>query len=762
MTLRLLSLFVCVLLSATLTRAAGPGPRLDSLITGPSADYIIISPAAWTSALNGYVTAKTGAGFSPRVFSTENVLAEYAGTNEAERIRDFLTDAYTNWPLTHVLLVGHTNDVPSFTVGGFEVDTYYARLDGDDFETDVYVGRLLAVSSSEVERISGQWASYDCRGWGRTEFGLTGEEGIYDDATNTLDQFGWSAHHINATNLFVTVPIEEVNAQMSNTQVLINWSGHGLHTLWEVTRRPMPNLWYYRKTNAWARSQTNLPFVNALRSCYTGRFMDTGTIASCFMRAPEGGAIGYIGANQIVYAGGSDPNPKNINQLNDDFEARFQDAYLRTGFVEPAACFFESLSGKMFWVRAFNYLGDPTAVMDLRPAYDDTSAPYINYMAVAPTQLTAGMSVTCLVTAIDGDQVGVVSVSIDRPGIAAWTNEMTYDASQSAYTCVLDPEDTATTGEYSWVVVAKDISQNTVLDTGPVFRVLVDAAPPEMLAFSVAPTQTYQGSEIAVSLSATDTVGLAEVYVDIVDPSDETNRSSTMYGSVNIRPLVAGLYRVQGVARDYYGNAVQTNGVFNVLADAAAPAMEHAWFAFERVHIPGTVEPLAWTDACPYNICCNALASDGESLPADWTAWSLLTDPSGTTWSNMMSQNPDWSSNYFSYLYLDQTGTYEAVCWIADAIGNTVASEPFYAHIGARPRPHVHERDLTGTQGVLRIFGAPDADMRLLARTSLVEGAWYEPEAGVVSVYTNGYFEFSIPIPESLTEQYYRGATNDL
>ncbi len=100
-------------------------------------------------------------GFTCNVTSIEDVLSKYRGRDDADKLRDFIKDAYNNWETEFVLLGGDTKIIPLETVsasnGGsskdIPTDLPYQCLDqtswNDDWEAEVFIGRISADDATE-------------------------------------------------------------------------------------------------------------------------------------------------------------------------------------------------------------------------------------------------------------------------------------------------------------------------------------------------------------------------------------------------------------------------------------------------------------------------------------------------------------------------------------------------------------------------------------------------------------------------------------
>lgn len=740
------------------TRAA----RLGSLATGASADYLVISPAAWTSDVSIYTAAKTAQGITTKVFSVESIYANYSGADNPERILNFIRDCSTNWPaVSYVLLVGDTNAVPTHMIDGYECDVYYSLLQtNSDTQPDLYVGRLPAISGNEAKAILAKWSAYNCRGWGRSQVNLTGEEDALFGANNTLGNYGWSTVSMLGSNVFVTLTTNDVLNALGAVNGLITWVGHGAPESWAINIKHLPadtNALFYRDNHALTRTQTNLPFVNAMLSCYAGQFLDsTQYIAPAFIRAPAGGAIGYIGGNKLVYRADA--------FVKDRFESRMLDSYLRTGYAYPARFFYESIAGDRNIMRLFNLLGDPTAVMDLRPATDDTDPPHVSFITITPTQVLAGASVTNVSMLFDADQVGIVEQIIIRPDGSAHTNEMPYLAGTMTHRCTNSGYATAQTGLYQVLVRAWDISRNSVLGTGENFIVTADTTPPGFSEMTIAPTQGFEGIRITISAQATDNAAVASINAVIVN-GGVTNilalPKNDGYTNEFVDTFNPGLHTVSVIATDFSGLSSQTTGTFRILADDEAPVIQNAWCSELPPGMDGDYERLFHSNACPVTPFFTVVALDNVTAPLEMDAWLYVEGPSGTITSNDPSGIGMWTGAFSGGYELTEVGSHRVVFKVTDIAHNTAWSEPYFFHVltNGLPTPAIIERELGTTQGVLSVLGIPGAAPFLLACSNLTDHAWYEVEPADAA-YTNGYYIMRFPIPPHETRQYYRGSTN--
>jgi hypothetical protein len=108
-------------------------------------NMIIITNEARMPWFDEYAAWRESHGISTGIFSTEYIYANYAGVDNAEKVRNFILDAYLLWldtpnPLEYVILGGDDEIVPERGVFGrvgstvdnrMPSDLYYSNLDGN-------------------------------------------------------------------------------------------------------------------------------------------------------------------------------------------------------------------------------------------------------------------------------------------------------------------------------------------------------------------------------------------------------------------------------------------------------------------------------------------------------------------------------------------------------------------------------------------------------------------------------------------------------
>lgn len=174
------------------------------------ADYVVITSEALAPAFGSLIAEKISRGLTAMLVTTEYIYANYTGTenhDNADKIRDYIADAYAYQGTIWVLLGGDTEVVPARGVYGqvgsvvetnIACDLYYAALDGTwdgdgdgiwgeatdgagggdvDLAAEVYIGRAPVSTLTEASNFVAKTVQYDTTAQSNTTtIVLLGEE----------------------------------------------------------------------------------------------------------------------------------------------------------------------------------------------------------------------------------------------------------------------------------------------------------------------------------------------------------------------------------------------------------------------------------------------------------------------------------------------------------------------------------------------------------------------------------------------------------
>ncbi len=152
-------------------------------------EYVVITNEAIRDAttdpsVSDFIAHKQALGLTATVVTIESILSTYTGVDDAQKLRNFIIDAYNNWDTDYVLLGGDTNIIPYRSLSDYQItsDLYYQCLDGDydsdgdmiwgeqtdgpggtdvDLMAEVYIGRASSENADEMSNFIYKTIAYE-------------------------------------------------------------------------------------------------------------------------------------------------------------------------------------------------------------------------------------------------------------------------------------------------------------------------------------------------------------------------------------------------------------------------------------------------------------------------------------------------------------------------------------------------------------------------------------------------------------------------
>lgn len=228
----------------------------EDLLSG-SADYLIISHAAFLDAMAPLVELQQSRGLSTRVVDIAQVFLQFGdGLPEGEAIRRYLQQAVTRMGLRYVLLVGaDTYDYKDFLgLGSVSlVPTLYQSLGNgiryaptdnaladfdDDGVPELAIGRLPVRTLSEFTALRDKLASIQGNRPGRRLLLVAGGSDAESDFKAISDNFAarlpgnWNANRAYVDDLGVPGASNALQGQLNSGAGLVSYVGHSAPIQW--------------------------------------------------------------------------------------------------------------------------------------------------------------------------------------------------------------------------------------------------------------------------------------------------------------------------------------------------------------------------------------------------------------------------------------------------------------------------------------------------------------------------------------------------
>jgi subtilisin-like proprotein convertase family protein len=268
---------------------------------------VIITPPEFEAQLQDFVAWKTERGFdmitgvigSPEVGTTTATIQTYlhglynAGTPE---------DPAPSF----VMFIGDVAQCPTFSLNGDASDRPYCETTGDLFP-EMYYGRLSATNSSQLQAILDKTMTYDTFSMADPSYLdnvtlIAGVDGSFapTHGNGTIrygdDYYFDAAHNINAYTYYYPESGSSEAAILGNCNDgigFINYTAHGSETSWYDPA--------FSQANINALTNDGKYFLAIGNCCLTSTYDYAECFGETFLRAPNKGAIGYIGGSNSTY-----------------------------------------------------------------------------------------------------------------------------------------------------------------------------------------------------------------------------------------------------------------------------------------------------------------------------------------------------------------------------------------------------------------------------------------------------------------------------
>lgn len=268
---------------------------------------VVVTAPEFEAQLQDYVQWKTDRGFEMIV----GVVGSPEVGSTTATIRTYLHDLYNagtpeDPAPSFVVFVGDVAQVPTFSTSDGVSDRMYCETTGDYFP-EMYYGRLSAGNPSQMQAVLDKTLHYDM--YAMTDPGyldrhtlIAGMDSGYGPThgNGTIrygeDYYFNAAHGLNASCYYYPESggaAAAIIADCSNGLSYINYTAHGSQTSWSN-----PSM-----TQSDVNGMTNDGeyFLAVGNCCLTSSYQIAECFGETFLRAPNKGAVGYIGGSNSTY-----------------------------------------------------------------------------------------------------------------------------------------------------------------------------------------------------------------------------------------------------------------------------------------------------------------------------------------------------------------------------------------------------------------------------------------------------------------------------
>ncbi|OIP28969.1 hypothetical protein AUK22_03585 [bacterium CG2_30_54_10] len=222
----------------------------------------------------------------------------------ADEIKAFIQKEYDKGGLTHIMLVGDAEQIP--TLKGVkeraDSDPCYTKLAGDDNVPDAIISRLSASSAKEVAYQVAKFVNYEQfptttdASWYRKGVGIASNQGNPTDFARA-EELRIALEAAKFTRIDKIYDPSATKAMVFNAlnegRSLINYIGHGSVTSWGTT--------YFSNTDCAALSNGwKMPVIWSV-ACVNGQFVGKTCFCEAWLRAGDiekpAGAVAIFGAS---------------------------------------------------------------------------------------------------------------------------------------------------------------------------------------------------------------------------------------------------------------------------------------------------------------------------------------------------------------------------------------------------------------------------------------------------------------------------------
>jgi hypothetical protein len=485
--------------------------------------YIIITNDTMQSTFQELANWKANFVTGTGVYTVSWITSNYTGVDNAEKVRNFIIDMYTNHGTLYVLLGGDIAAVPyrGFYIyaGGYTdydmlADMYFAHLDGTfnddgdsywaepgevDWYAEIAVGRASCENTTEAQNFVNKVIAYEQAA--KPERALLHQSRVASNNNPDARCLAWNCDDYLPPSYYKDYLFEE-DGGVTKQMWIDHWAmdaivcahiGHGSATSYYINYQVTYGYVTWYTSDVASMTNTFWPWTTSV-ACISGQIEYNDCLAEAYVKDPDNGAIAAIYNDNYGWYMTNNACALSGEYCEMEFKACWQDGYEKFGeMLNQARSYMVSAASSdpyyrwCFYER--NIVGDP-------------ESPSL-------TQRVIGDTVT-ITNPSDGETVsGTVNITVSASGCID-TVEFYIDST-------LKYTDSTAPFEYSWdttqyadgdhTIEVKGYCSGVYKDNDIITVTVSNEVPP-----SVTITYPYNGDTISgVVTVTTDTAGVDEV-----------------------------------------------------------------------------------------------------------------------------------------------------------------------------------------------------------------------------------------------------------
>uniref|UniRef100_A0A7C4GI10 Gingipain domain-containing protein n=1 Tax=candidate division WOR-3 bacterium TaxID=2052148 RepID=A0A7C4GI10_UNCW3 len=353
-------------------------------------DVAVVTSQTLKTALRDFNNYLGRKGYIAEVFTTDTIYARYPGTDNAEKVRNFLKDMFATRGLKYVILAGDVQHVPyrtgylDYSPYNVPADLYFSDLDGTwnangnsyfgemtgdsvDLFADIYVGRLPLDDATHAATFLRKDTTYELHP--DTSY-LDNVLLPFEDLWSSIDYYGriinknialaLSAYSPWQVDSMLSMPPWTVVAAINSGRHMFHFAGHGAVMAFGYT---------FSISNLESLTNTAKPSIVNSMACDCGNFDQNDCLGERFVTVSNGGAVSTC--LNARYGWGAPPNMGPSENLCMEFYNNYLKGMTQGQAYGLAKDFYRNAAFSQMTYRwsvyGWTLQGDPTMLMWRRP-----------------------------------------------------------------------------------------------------------------------------------------------------------------------------------------------------------------------------------------------------------------------------------------------------------------------------------------------------------------------------------------------------------